>query len=152
MQQLGLKLLRLIAQVCALFLLSELGQWIMASLHIKFPGSIVGLFILLILLFTKVIPEKWIASGAELLLAYMTLFFIPVTVGIIGYPELFSWKGLLIIGIILISTILSIISAGKTTQLVEKYYIDNQNENQNESQKEEVSETRFETIPQKGEV
>ncbi len=151
MQQLGVKFLRIIAQVCALYLLSELGKWIMATLHIKFPGSIVGLFILFILLYTKVIPEKWIASGAQILLAYMTLFFIPVTVGIIGYPELLSWKGLIIIGIIFVSTILSIISAGKTTQIVEKY-IEKQCEKQNESQKENISEINFETIPQKGEV
>lgn len=147
MQQYGVKFLRIIGQIAVLFLLSEFGKWLMAFLHIKFPGSIIGLFILFILLTTKIIPESWIASGAEMLLSYMTLFFIPVTVGIVKYPELMSWQGLIICGIILGSTIVSIIVSGKTTQLVEI-----QVEKQNGNQKEQIKESPFENIQQKGEA
>ncbi|WP_397537383.1 CidA/LrgA family protein [Rummeliibacillus pycnus] len=145
MKQHGLMFLRIIGQIAVLYLLSEFGQWLMAILHIKFPGSIIGLVILFILLITKVIPENWIASGAETLLAYMTLFFIPVTVGIVNYSELLSWQGMTIIGIILVSTIVSIVASGKTTQMVEIHL-----EKQKEVQMENLKETCFENIQQKG--
>ena len=143
MQQRGLMFLRIIGQIVVLYLLSEFGKWLMAILHIKFPGSIIGLIILFILLISRVIPESWIANGAELLLAYMTLFFIPVTVGIVKYPELISGQGIIIIGIILVSTIISIIASGKITQLVEI-----QVEKQNENHKEKIKEPSFENIQQ----
>lgn len=146
MQQKGLICLKIIGQVAFLYLLSECGRWMMEVLHIKFPGSIIGLIILFILLITKVIPESWIARGADTLLAYMTLFFIPVTVGIVDYPDLISWQGLIIIGIILVSTILSIVASGKTTQLVENH-LENKNQAENI-----IVETSFEKIHQKGEV
>ncbi|MFJ8261678.1 CidA/LrgA family protein [Rummeliibacillus sp. NPDC094406] len=145
MQQYGLKFLRIIGQIAVLYLLSEIGKWLMAILHIQFPGSIIGLVILFILLITKTIPESWIASGAEILLAYMTLFFIPVTVGIVNYSELLSWQGMAIIGIILVSTIVSIVASGKTTQMVEIHL-----EKQKEVQMENLEETCFENIQQKG--
>jgi len=146
-QQYGLKFLRIIGQIAVLYLLSEFGKWLMAILHIKFPGSIIGLVILFILLITKIIPESWIASGAEILLAYMTLFFIPVTVGIVNYSELLSWQGLVIIGIILVSTIVSIVASGKTTQMIEIHL-----EKQKEVQMENLKEACFENIQQKGEA
>ncbi|WP_102692798.1 CidA/LrgA family protein [Rummeliibacillus pycnus] len=148
MQQLGLRSLRIIGQIVVLYLLSEFGKWLMAILHIKFPGSIIGLLILLTLLIMKIIPEHWIASGAEILLSYMTLFFIPVTVGIINYSELISWQGFMIMAIILVSTVISIILSGKATQLVE---------NHQEQQNEEVENLRLrknhiKNMEQKGEA
>lgn len=119
----------------------------MTLLHIKFPGSIVGLIILLILLITKIIPENWIANGADTLLTNMTLFFIPVTVGVVDYPELISWQGLLIFGVIFVTTILSIVISGKATQAVEKHL-----EKPSENQLEPIVETGLERIQQKGEA
>lgn len=147
MQQRGLKYLKILSQVAFLYVLSECGKLLMGALHIKFPGSIVGLILLFVLLATKIIPESWISSGAETLLAYMTLFFIPVTVGIVDYPELISWQGLIIIGIILVSTILSIVASGKATQLVENHI-----EKQSENLVEPIVETTIEKIQQKGEL
>jgi holin-like protein len=147
MQQKGLLCLKVLGQVAILYLLSECGNWIMTLLHIKFPGSIVGLIILLILLITKIIPENWIANGADTLLTNMTLFFIPVTVGIVDYPELISWQGLLIFGVIFVTTILSIVISGKATQAVEKYL-----EKPSENQLEPIVETALERIQQKGEA
>ena len=147
MQQRVLKYFRIISQVAFLYVLSECGKWLMDVLHIKFPGSIVGLILLFLLLITKLIPESWIASGTETLLAYMTLFFLPVTVGIVDYPELISQQGLIIMGIIVVITVLSIIASGKATQTVEKHI-----NKQTEDTEESVVEASFETIQQKGEV
>lgn len=146
MQQ-ALGIIKKIGQISALFLLSQFGNWLMATLHIKFPGSIIGLIILLVLLITKTVPENWIASGADTLLAYMTLFFIPVTVGIVDYPELLSGSGLLILGIIFVSTILSIVFSGIATQMAEKHL-----KSKRKNQIDNITETHFETIQQKGEV
>lgn len=147
MQQKGMKYLKILSQVAFLYVLSECGKWLMEALHIKFPGSIVGLILLFILLITKIIPESWISSGAETLLAYMTLFFIPVTVGIVDYPELISWQGLIIIGIIFVSTILSIVASGRATQLVENHI-----EKQSDNIVIPIVETSIEKIQQKGEL
>ena len=45
-----------------------------------------------------------IKDGAGFLLAFLALFFIPATVGIMDYPELLSWAGLGMVLAIVIST------------------------------------------------
>lgn len=57
-------------------------------LHIAFPSPLLGMVILSVLLYFKVIPEKFIKNISDLLLNNMALFFIPLFVGIISYTHL----------------------------------------------------------------
>ncbi|SDM49606.1 holin-like protein [Psychrobacillus sp. OK028] len=114
------KFIRIVFQVFILYLFSFVGSWVVDSFSLQFPGSIVGLILLFVCLYFKIVPVQFIKDGAGFLLAFLALFFVPATVGIMEYPEIFSWVGLGIILSIAISTIISIVVSGKFCQYLEK--------------------------------
>jgi len=105
-------------QLCLLFAIYQVGNYIQQLLHIPIPGSIIGMLLLFILLQLKVVKVKWIANGANFLLSYLTLLFIPATVGIIQYVGFFSGMGILSIVVVIISTIIVMLSSGYLAQKV----------------------------------
>ena len=114
------KVIRNVLQVFILYLFSFVGSWIVESLGLQFPGSIIGLLLLFGCLYFKIIPVEYVKDGAGFLLTFLALFFIPATVGIMDYPELLSWTGLgMVLGII-ISTIITIVTTGKFCQYLER--------------------------------
>ena len=61
------------------------GQWIASLLPFAFPGSIIGMALLFAALATGLVKPAWIECGAELLLRYMALMFVPLGVGLVAY-------------------------------------------------------------------
>ncbi|MEK4522753.1 CidA/LrgA family protein [Psychrobacillus sp. FSL W7-1457] len=110
---------RIIFQVIILYLFSTLGSFIVELLPFSFPGSIAGLLMLLACLLLKIIPANLIKDGAGFLLAFLALFFVPATAGIMDYPQLASLKGIFIIIALIISTMFTIVVAGKVCQYFE---------------------------------
>lgn len=113
------KIIRIGFQVFILYLFSFVGAWIVDSSSLQFPGSIIGLILLFASLYFKIIPVELIKDGAGFLLAFLALFFVPATVGIMDYPELLSWAGMGMVISIIISTIITIVSTGKYCQFLE---------------------------------
>lgn len=114
------KVIRIVFQVIILYLFSFIGSWIVQSLSLQFPGSIVGLLLLFVCLYFRIIPVELIKDGAGFLLAFLALFFIPATVGIMDYPELLSWAGLRMVFAIVLSTVITIIFTGRFCQYLER--------------------------------
>ncbi|MEK5206423.1 MULTISPECIES: CidA/LrgA family protein [unclassified Psychrobacillus] len=114
------KVIRIVFQVVILYLFSFIGSWIVQSLSLQFPGSIVGLLLLFVCLYFRIIPVELIKDGAGFLLAFLALFFIPATVGIMDYPELLSWAGLGMVLAIVLSTVITIIFTGRFCQYLER--------------------------------
>ena len=110
----------LLSQIIALFIFSYVGDLISSLLKLPIPGSIVGLLLLFLCLYFKIIPETYIKDGAGFILVMLPLFFIPATVGIIQYPNFLSGKGVILISIVMVSTFLTMIISGYSSQLVEK--------------------------------
>jgi holin-like protein len=115
-----LQIIRIISQIAILFLFYFVGDFIVSVFHIKFPGSIVGLLLLWICLYFKWLNIKFVMDGTNFLITFLTLFFIPSTVGIIQYPELLTKNGLLLIVAVFISSIFAFIFTGKLSQYLEK--------------------------------
>jgi len=111
-----MKMIRIIAQVGLLYLFYLAGDFVQKWLHLPIPGSIVGLLLLFILLLTKVVPVAWIENGATSILSYLPLFFIPATSGIVNHLGIFSGKGLLLIAVLIVSTVLTIGAAAHSSQ------------------------------------
>jgi len=105
----------IIVQIIGLFIFNLLGEFISSLLNLPLPGSIVGLLLLFLCLHYKIIPETYIKEGVGFLLAILPLFFIPATVGIIQYPEFLSTKGIILIVIVMVSTFLTMIVAGRVS-------------------------------------
>lgn len=80
--------------------------------EIQFPGSIVGMLILLGCLYLGWVKIEWVELGARWLLTEMVLFFIPSAIGVIQYPSLLSWSGFLVLVIILVGTLAVMLITG----------------------------------------
>jgi len=111
-----MKIIKIIAQIALLYVFSFVGDWLHNLLHLPIPGSIIGLFLLFIALILKICPLTWIETGAEFLLAYLPLVFIPATVGVMNYPHLFTGSGVMLLFIVMVSTLIVMIAAGCTSQ------------------------------------
>ncbi|MED0656166.1 CidA/LrgA family protein [Anoxybacillus ayderensis] len=101
-----------VIQIGGLYALYMIGSFIQQLLHIPIPGSMIGMLLLFLLLMTGIVKEKWISRGANMLLSHLTLLFIPATVGVMDYVELFSGKGIWSVVIVIVSTMMVMVFAG----------------------------------------
>lgn len=115
-----MKIIRIIVQIAILFVYYYAGVAIVSILSLPFPGSIIGLLLLALSLHFKLIRVQYIQDGAGFLIAMLTLFFIPSTVGIIEYPELWTVEGILALLSVTLSTIVAIFVTGKVSQMIER--------------------------------
>ena len=113
-----LNVCKIILHIAFLYGIYLLGNWIQEVLGLVIPGSVIGMIILFILLSTKIIKISWIETGAKFMVNNLALFFIPATVGIMNYFDLFSGKGFLLVVIVLFSTFLVMASSGITSQWI----------------------------------
>ena len=86
-----------------LLVLQALGEALTHALGLPIPGPVLGLVLLLV-----VVQFAWarepVAAAAELLLAHLSLLFIPVGVGVITHLGLVAQYGLRLAAIIVLST------------------------------------------------
>lgn len=111
-----MKYLIILLQLIPIYLFFLTGEWLRAVFGLPMPGSIVGFVLLFTALALKIYPLRWIESGARLLLAFLPLYFIPATVGIIDYGTLFAGWGIWLIPIVAVSTLLTMAAAGWVSQ------------------------------------
>src|SRR5699024_259331 len=107
-------------QIGVLYAISLIGNLISKGLHLPIPGSIIGFLLLFFALIFKLFPEKWVDEGAKFMLAFLPLFFIPSTVGVIEHPQLLTIHGLLLIVIVMISTFLTMYVVGIISEKMTK--------------------------------
>lgn len=115
-----MQVIRVIAQIAILWGFYFVGQLIVAWTGIFIPASIIGLLLLWICLMTKIIKVKLIQAGASFLIAFLTLFFVPTTVGVMEYPELLTVEGGLLLLAVVISSAVTLVFSGKVSQFIEK--------------------------------
>ncbi|MDD2446150.1 MAG: CidA/LrgA family protein [Tissierellia bacterium] len=97
-----IKQLSIIVSILAISYMIEIG------LDFPMPASIMGMILLVILLVTKIIKLEQVENISDLLLKDVTLFLIPLSIGIIEKVHLFEGKFLITVFILIISTIISI--------------------------------------------
>lgn len=115
-----MKVLRIIVQIGILNIFYYIGVGIVSVLHLPLPASVVGLLLLALSLQFKIIKVAYIQDGAGFLIGVLTLFFIPATVGVIDYPQLWTSTGLLVMLAVTASTLISIYVTGTLSQVIEK--------------------------------
>lgn len=111
-----MKIVRIIAEVGILYAFYLAGDYLQKLLHLPVPGSIVGLLLLFILLLCKIVPLKLIENGSSFILAYLPMFFIPATAGIMNHLDIFSGRGLLLIAILVVSSVLTMVVTAHSSQ------------------------------------
>lgn len=110
----------IIIHIIILYAFSYIGTWIKDLFNLSVPGSVVGLLLLFILLLSNIIKVEWIEQGAQFLISNLVFFFIPATAGVMNYFELFKGKGILLIIVVLISTIIVMATSGLVSQFLAK--------------------------------
>ena len=111
-----MKFTKILVQIAALYVFYMVGTWVQEMLNIPIPGSLIGMFLLLVLLSLKVLPVKWFDLGAETLVAIMPFLLIPPTLGLMNYGAFFMSKGISLFITVVASTFLITIVAGHTGQ------------------------------------
>jgi holin-like protein len=120
----GRRLIRKGFQICIQIVLligfAIFGDTVCYWLHISFPGSILGMLLLFLLLKLNILPIKWFEAGANFLLGQMLLFFIPPVLGIIQYTNLLESEGFRLFMVLISSTVLVMVVTGGIAEWIYK--------------------------------
>lgn len=94
---------------------------IVKYLHVPFPSPLLGMLALTALLYLKIIPEVLIKDICNLLLTNMSLFFVPLFVGIITYVHLIHENLVTLLVTIILTTFTTMIFTAVFVELIIKY-------------------------------
>ncbi|MFU7514924.1 CidA/LrgA family protein [Clostridium sp. HCS.1] len=94
------------------------GELISKGFSLPLPGNIIGMIILLVLLFAKVIKVEKIESISTFFLDHLSFFFIPAGVGLISSFSSIKDSLIYILLLCLITTAIVVISTGTIVQYV----------------------------------
>jgi len=112
------KVLMFSCQIAILIVIYQMGSLITRFFSLKIPGNVIGILLLLVLLWTRVIKVEQIDLAATWLLKHLSFFFIPIAVGLMTLGPIFLNKGIVILFVLITSTFIGLLSAGKITQSV----------------------------------
>ena len=106
------KFLKIVFQIVMLYVLYRIGEWIADAFNLIIPGSVIGMVLLIILLFTRLLKVEWIEEGAGFMVKHLPFFFIPAFIGLMVYYKIFAGKGFLLLIIVIFSTVLVMVVSG----------------------------------------
>ena len=89
--------------LAVLLVLQALGEAIAHALALPFPGPVIGMILLLPSLRIPQLREP-VGAAAEVLLANLSLLFIPVGVGVITHLDMIASYGVRLLVVIVVST------------------------------------------------
>lgn len=99
-------------------LIGLVGHVLSTELSLFIPGNVLGMLILFVLLYFKVIKLHSVEKITDMLLYYLPFLFIPAGVGIIKNMDYIKDIYLQLTAVIVISTLVTMVATGVTVQLV----------------------------------
>ncbi len=108
--------MNIIFQSAVFFAVCVLGEAVSAVLPFPFPGSVIAMVILFVLLMLRAVKAEKIGGVADFFLDNMAFFFIPPTVGIVNYFDVIRdvwWQFLLIC---IVTTFLTFVATAYTVK------------------------------------
>ena len=99
--------MKILLQIGIVFLICLVGEWISAVLPFAFPGSVIAMILLFLLLLFKVLKVEHIEEKASVALNNMAFFFIPAGVGVMEYFDILGAYLVPFLVICVVSTILT---------------------------------------------
>jgi len=104
------------AQIAGLLLVNQAGYAAASAFHLPMPGNLLGMLFLLTLLVSGAVPLRWFETTALFLIRHLAFFFIPITVGLMGFADIFVSNGAAILLTLVLSAALGIYLAGLVAQ------------------------------------
>ena len=101
-----------------LTLLYEASSRLMAYLGVAFPGALVAMLVLYLMLLSGLLPVWVVESACRRLLEFMPLYFVPFMVGIVSYRALLAGKILPMLGAIVLSGAVTVALTGIAVELI----------------------------------
>ena len=98
-----------------LLALQSVGEVLSRALHLPFPGPVVGMLLLLVLLQWSTVRAP-VAACAQYVLSHFSLLFIPVGVGVMTHLDLVARYGVRILLAVVLSTVLGLAATALTLQ------------------------------------
>lgn len=86
--------------------------------NLSVPGNVIGMIIMIGALCTGVVKAESVEKTSDFLLGHLAFFFVPAAVGLITCLDVVSHNLLAIATIIIVSTIVVMVTAGITVQLL----------------------------------
>lgn len=111
-----------------LFVFLFLGDLTSAAIGNYIPGNVIGMILLFIALCCKIIKPQWIRETTEFLTRNMVIFFVPLFMSLLddwNVLKLNFWSWIIILAI---TTVMVMLSAGCSVELLLKYREGKQNE------------------------
>ena len=110
------RLLVIGAQLGALILINKVGYVAMKALHVPLPGNLLGMLFLFVLLRSGLVRQEWLQATSSILTRHLAFFFIPITVGLMGFSRLLMDSGVAIVVSLLTSAGIGICACGMAAQ------------------------------------
>lgn len=126
--------MKIILQIGLVLGICLLGEALSLVLPIPFPGSVIAMIFLFLLLLSGRLRPEHIQEKSDFLLQNMAFFFIPAGVGILEYADTLLPVLLPLLLICLITTVLTFAASSLTAQLVIRL----QEKHRSHSEKEEM--------------
>lgn len=110
--------MKIMLQIGVVLGICLLGEGISLLLPIAFPGSVISMILLFLILLTGLLRPDHIRQKSDFLLQNMAFFFIPAGVGIMEYTDVLLPVVLPLLLICLITTVLTFAASALTAKLV----------------------------------
>lgn len=109
--------MKYVNQFLIIILISFLGE-LLSMLPLPIPGSVYGLIILLICLYTGIIKLKDIEAVANWLILIMPVLFVPSAVSLMNVGQELLDNLFIIVIVLLVSTVIVMVVTGKVAQFM----------------------------------
>lgn len=110
-------LVRIGGQVGLLWGIFALSNLAVTRFHLRVPANIVGMLVLVALLSTGVVKERWVSAAADVLTKHLAFFFIPIAVGLMDWGGLLCRVGHWLLLAIVVSSVVGMATSGGLIQL-----------------------------------
>ena len=111
--------MRILLQLSFLFIVTLLCEAVSYMLPFTFPGTLIAMFILLILLGAGVVKTEQLQESADFFSKYMALFFVPAGVEIVENLEILRTSWIPLVSISIISLFITFLAAAKAVEFSE---------------------------------
>ncbi|WP_444684314.1 CidA/LrgA family protein [Alkalicoccus luteus] len=111
---------RLVLQIGFLFIIYQSAVWLVQLTALPIPANVAGMVILMLLLFSGLLPEAYVQLGASAMLRYLGLLFVPFCVAAVLGPAANGLVSLDQLIILAVTTVAGIAAGGLVFQYLER--------------------------------
>jgi len=102
----------MLAQLGLLMMFQLIGEVVVSSLGIPFPGSLCGMLLLLGYLYLRGGPSEELAGVGSKLVDNLGLLFVPAGTAVVAYGAVFATDGPAIFAALVLSTLVAVLIGG----------------------------------------